>query len=239
MRRVLWLFVLLCSLLCVPAVAQSIVYSSLQPLVVGNAFTVDPKSSGTSDTTLTLVGYSAGVAKVSTIKSFSNGTLYMVSPINIALQPAGTVSLLVSATAVSPGASTSGLVDLGVASTNVWRHAYLLTVGSSTSSTIAAGAAAGTSPTISCAASHICSGMSGTVSLTTGTSTTTGALLTVTVGTARINLADCWFRLYSSTGDLSSYFIAPSYTTSVATANLGTALTASTAYTVTYGCLGN
>ena len=45
--------------------------------------------------------------------------------------------------------------------------------------TLAAGAAAGTSPTIACATSHVCDGISGTVTLTTGTSPTTGTLATL------------------------------------------------------------
>jgi hypothetical protein len=46
--------------------------------------------------------------------------------------------------------------------------------------TLAAGAAAGSGPAIACATSHVCDGVSGTVTVTTGTSPTTGTLATLT-----------------------------------------------------------
>jgi hypothetical protein len=114
-------------------------------------------------------------------------------------------------------------------------------IGTLNAGTVAAGAAAGSSPTIACATSHLCSESSGTVSLTTGTSTTTGALLTITTASsfAHTNLPDCTASIvltaspYTAT---TNYLF--SYTTSVWTLNVGSALTASTAYTVTYHCLG-
>ena len=111
--------------------------------------------------------------------------------------------------------------------------------GNSTAATLAAGAAAGTSPTIACAASHKCTGSSGTISLTTGTSTTTGVLLTITDPNTHTNYPDCTAHIVltaspytSMSNDLFTY------STTVWTLNTGTALTASTAYTVTYQCAG-
>jgi hypothetical protein len=63
-------------------------------------------------------------------------------------------------------------------------------LGSGTMS-LAANAAAGTSPTIACATSHVCDGVSGTVTLTTGTSTATGTLATLSFPNTHSNDANC------------------------------------------------
>ena len=111
-------------------------------------------------------------------------------------------------------------------------------VGSAVAATLAAGAAAGTSPTIACATSHICSAMSGTVSMTAGTSTATGILLTITAPVAHTNYPDCTANVALTASPYTQLPYQFSYTTSVWTLNVGTAPTASTAYTVTYHCLG-
>lgn len=103
--------------------------------------------------------------------------------------------------------------------------------------TLATGAAAGTSPTIACATSHVCDGVSGTVTLTTGTSPTTGTLGTLTFPTTHTNQANCLVEVLQSTGMVTSTTWAESTTALTLTAN--TALTASTAYTVKYWCGGN
>jgi hypothetical protein len=111
-------------------------------------------------------------------------------------------------------------------------------IGSFTAATIAAGAAAGTSPTIACTASHLCGPTNGTVTLTAGTATTTGALLTVTAGTAHTNLPDCTASVVLTASPFTALPYSWSYTTSVWTLNVGTAPTASTGYTITYTCPG-
>jgi hypothetical protein len=101
-----------------------------------------------------------------------------------------------------------------------------------------AGAAAGTSPTIACATSHVCDGVSGTVTLTTGTSTTTGTLATLSFPNTHTNYANCIVDvLLSGTGRVSSVYWTESTTAITLTAN--SALTASTAHTIKYWCGGN
>ena len=99
---------------------------------------------------------------------------------------------------------------------------------------VAAGAAAGSSPTIACATSHVCDGVSGTVTLTTGTSPTTGTLATLNFPNTHTNQANCMVSTLSATGMITSNTWAESTTAITITAN--TALTASTAYTVKYWC---
>ena len=110
-------------------------------------------------------------------------------------------------------------------------------MGSSTM-TLAANAAAGTSPTITCAASHVCDGVSGTVTLTTGTSTTTGTLATLSFPNTHTNDANCVVTpTLSSAGLVTSISWNESTTALTLTANA--ALTASTAYQIRYWCGGN
>jgi hypothetical protein len=101
---------------------------------------------------------------------------------------------------------------------------------------VAAGAAAGTSPTIACATNHTCDGVSGTVTLTTGTSPTTGTLATLNFPNTHTNQANCMVTTLSATGMITSDTWMESTTAITITAN--TALTASTAYTVKYWCGG-
>ena len=101
---------------------------------------------------------------------------------------------------------------------------------------VAAGAAAGSSPTIACATSHTCDGVSGTVTLTTGTSPTTGTLATFSFPNTHTNQANCMVTTLSATGMITSDTWTESTTAITITAN--TALTASTAYTIKYWCGG-
>ena len=115
----------------------------------------------------------------------------------------------------------------------------LSSIGNANGTTLTAGTAAGSSPTIACVTSHGgCSSLSGTVSLTTGTSPTTGVLMTITASTHQV-LPDCTANIVLSS---SPYTAATnflwSYTTSLWTLNIGSALSASTAYTISYTCLG-
>ena len=99
---------------------------------------------------------------------------------------------------------------------------------------VAAGSAAGSSPTIACATSHVCDGISGTVTLTTGTSPTTGTLATLNFPNTHTNQANCMVSTLSATGMVTSNTWTESTTAVTITAN--SALTASTAYTIKYWC---
>ncbi len=101
---------------------------------------------------------------------------------------------------------------------------------------VAAGAAAGSSPTIACATNHTCDGVSGTVTLTTGTSPTTGTLATLNFPNTHTNQANCMVTTLSATGTITSDTWTESTTAITITAN--TALTASTAYSIKYWCGG-
>ena len=103
--------------------------------------------------------------------------------------------------------------------------------------TLATGAAAGTSPSIACATSHVCDGVSGTVTLTTGTSPTTGTLATLSFPSTHTNYGNCIVSVASATAVITSNTWTESTTAVTITAN--TALSASTAYTVKYWCGGN
>ena len=102
--------------------------------------------------------------------------------------------------------------------------------------TMAAGAAAGSSPSITCATNHLCDGVSGTVTLTTGTSPTTGALATLSFPNTHTNQANCIVTTLSATGVVTSNTWAESTTAITITANAAPA--ASTAYTIKYWCGG-
>jgi trimeric autotransporter adhesin len=103
--------------------------------------------------------------------------------------------------------------------------------------TLATGAAAGSSPSIACATSHVCDGVSGTATLTTGTSPTTGTLATISFPNTHSNYANCIVTTESTTAVITTNTWTESTTAITITAN--TALTASTAYTVRYWCGGN
>jgi hypothetical protein len=103
--------------------------------------------------------------------------------------------------------------------------------------TFAAGAAAGTSPTVACTTSHICDNFSGEVTLTTGTGTGIGTLLTITLPTTRTNVPNCNVTVSTTgVGALTTDQWTETTSTIVITANV--ALTSSTVYTVRYMCGG-
>jgi hypothetical protein len=116
--------------------------------------------------------------------------------------------------------------------------------GNATNATIAAGAAiSGTGAGYvapACAANHKCTGTSGTVTFTTGsTSPAAGILLTITDANSHTNVPDCWAQTQLAAApytEVSSQ--AFSYSHTVWTLNVGVALAASASYTVTYGCFG-
>ena len=103
--------------------------------------------------------------------------------------------------------------------------------------TLATGAAAGSSPSIACATSHVCDGVSGTVTLTTGTSPTTGTLATFSFPNTHSNYANCIVTTESATAVITTNTWTENTTAITITANA--ALTASTAYAVKYWCGGN
>jgi hypothetical protein len=103
--------------------------------------------------------------------------------------------------------------------------------------TLATGAAGGSSPSIACATSHVCDGVSGTVTLSTGTSPTTGTLATISFPSTHTNYANCMVTTESATAVITTNTWTESTTAITITANA--ALTASTAYTVKYWCGGN
>jgi hypothetical protein len=102
---------------------------------------------------------------------------------------------------------------------------------------LTAGAAAGSSPSIGCATSHVCDGVSGTFALTTGTSPTTGTLATLSFPNTHTNYANCMVMTENTSAVITTNTWTESTTAITITAN--TALTASTAYTVKYWCGGN
>jgi len=103
--------------------------------------------------------------------------------------------------------------------------------------TLATGAAAGSSPSIACTTNHVCDGVSGTVTLTTGSSPATGTLATISFPSTHTNYANCMVTAASATAVITTTTWTESTTAITITANA--ALTASTAYTVKYWCGGN
>jgi len=148
-----------------------------------------------------------------------------------------------------PGANGAETLTIGnTGSTGLFTVAHTGEVtatafGGSGSATLVAGTAAGTSPTISCEPSHICSGANGTIDLTTGTSPTTGILLTIAApAPAHSNLPDCQAHVNLAASPYTDPLTDAyrfTYTTSLWTLNIASALASSTTYQITYHCLGN
>jgi hypothetical protein len=147
----------------------------------------------------------------------------------------GTSGLLVESGGSSPAAVLTVSGSGNTTAAGFVSGKFLL--GSSTMS-LAANAGAGTSPAIACATSHVCDGVSGTVTLTTGTSTATGTLATLSFPNTHTNNANCVVTpTLSGTGLVTTISWTESTTTLTLTANA--ALTASTAYQIRYWCGGN
>jgi hypothetical protein len=146
----------------------------------------------------------------------------------------GTSGLLVQNGAASPA---TVLTVTGSGNTTATGYVSGKSFMGSGTMTLASGAAAGTSPSIACATSHVCDGVSGTVTLTTGTSPTTGTLATLTFPSAHTNYANCLVTTETTSAVITTNTWTESTTAITITAN--TALTASTAYTVKYWCGGN
>ncbi len=104
--------------------------------------------------------------------------------------------------------------------------------------TMAANSAAGSGATMVCAAGHVCDGVSGTVTLTTGTGLTVGSLGTLSFPNSHTNDANCVVSVQlAGTGLVSSVGWSESTTSLTLTANA--VLGAGTAYSVRYWCGGN
>jgi hypothetical protein len=101
-----------------------------------------------------------------------------------------------------------------------------------------AGSAAGSGATFACTSSHVCDGVSGTATLTTGTAPATGTLGTITFPNTHTNQANCVVAMQlASAGVINNVGWSESTTAVTLTAN--GALTASTAYSLRYWCGGN
>jgi hypothetical protein len=146
----------------------------------------------------------------------------------------GTSGLLVQNGASSPSTVLTVTGSGNTTATGFVQGKFM--IGSGTM-TLTAGAAAGTSPSIACATSHVCDGVSGTVTLTTGTSPTTGTLATLGFPNTHTNQANCIVTTQSASAVITTNTWSESTTALTITAN--TAPTASTAYTIRYWCGGN
>jgi len=146
----------------------------------------------------------------------------------------GTSGLLVQNGASSPSTVLTVTGSGNTTATGFVQGKFM--IGSGTM-TLTAGAAAGTSPSIACATSHVCDGVSGTVTLTTGTSPTTGTLATLGFPNTHTNQANCIVTTHSASAVITTNTWSESTTALTITAN--TAPTASTAYTIRYWCGGN
>jgi len=138
------------------------------------------------------------------------------------------------------GGTNSSTAELTVTGGgNVTANGFLsgrFAMGSGTM-TMAANSAAGSGATMACASGHVCDGISGTVTLTTGTSPTTGTLGALSFPNSHSNQANCVLSVQSATGLVSSVGWSESTTAVTLTANA--ALAAGTAYSVRYWCGGN
>jgi len=146
----------------------------------------------------------------------------------------GTSGMLVQNGASSPSTVLTVTGSGNTTATGFVSGKFLMGTGTMT---FAAGAAAGSSPSIACATSHVCDGVSGTVALTTGTSPTTGTLATISFPNTHSNYANCIVTTASATAVLTTNTWTESTTAITISANAS--LTASTAYTVKYWCGGN
>jgi hypothetical protein len=147
----------------------------------------------------------------------------------------GTGGLLVESGGASPAAVLTVTGSGNTTATGFVSGKFMM--GSGTMS-LGTGSAAGTGPSIACLSGHVCDGVSGTVTLTTGTSPTTGTLATLSFPNTHSNSANCIVDvLQSGAGRVTTATWSESTTAVTLTAN--SALTASTAYTVKYWCGGN
>jgi len=180
------------------------------------------------------VSYAGAVTATNSINAGSHsitGNSFLISgDANSGLYaPSNGVNLFGSSSTISSGAVGRLALDM---------------VGGGVAATLTAGAAISGTGTgyvaPACASSHVCSAMNGTVTFTTGsTAASAGVLLTITDATTHTNQPDCMANIVQSSSPytaIGSYLF--SYSTTVWTLNVGAAPSASTAYTVTYQCMG-
>lgn len=126
------------------------------------------------------------------------------------------------------GKGTGGVKVVGDLTTN--------TISGTGTATFAVGGAtiSGTGATAVCATSYLCTSLSGTITLTTGTGiSATGVFLTITTGITRTNLPNCIVQLMGNGVGITW----AETTTTIPITDL-TQLTSSTSYTVKYACFG-
>ena len=152
------------------------------------------------------------------------GQTYKIAAIHIAPQPTLTSPTIEGTANFTGNTITGGFVS------------GKFMMGSGTM-TLSAGSGAGSSPSISCAPGHVCDGVSGTVTLTTGAGPTTGTLATLSFPSTHSNQANCVVATTSSTSQLTS--VTWNESTSALTLTAQSALAANTAYTIRYWCGGN
>jgi len=141
--------------------------------------------------------------------------------------------------AVQNGTGSSPTTEFQVTgSGNTTATGYLASKGwfGNYAATFTAGPAAGSSPTIGCLSGHTCTNIQGTVSIHTGTATTTGTIVTINFNHTQNNDLDCAtdFQLAGS-GHLTTYD-ATSSTSGLVIATDGFTPATGTTYTLTYTC---
>ncbi|WP_263355817.1 glycoside hydrolase family 55 protein [Acidicapsa ligni] len=142
--------------------------------------------------------------------------------------------------AVFSGGATPLQVAIVTGSGNVTTAGFIdgKTMSGTGTMSFAAGAAAGSGASFACTASHVCDGVSGAATLTTGASTTTGSLGTFSFPNTRTSQANCVVSVQlAGSGVVASVGWSESAAAVTLTGNV--ALAASTAYSVRYWCGGN
>ena len=147
----------------------------------------------------------------------------------------GTGGLLVESGGSSPSAVLTVSGSGNTTATGFVSGKFLM--GSGTMG-LGTGVAAGAGPAITCLSGHVCDGVSGTVTLTTGTGTTTGTLATLSFPNTHTNSANCMVTpTLNGVGQVTT--ISWSESTAALTLTANAALAASTAYQIRYWCGGN
>jgi hypothetical protein len=217
--------------------AQTLTNKTLAPTTVVNGDATGTPST-TQWVTSTNAGLTAGIPAGTVCRitqEFISGSNYVGSADCVTTAPGEQFYYSPAHTLNSPMWATN----------QVWTNTMFTTttplsatsISGSGTATFAAGAAAGTSPTVACTTSHICDNFSGEVTLTTGTVPTTGTLITITLPTTRTNIPNCDVSLTTTgVGLVTTDQWSETTSTIVITANV--ALTLSTPYTVRYICGG-
>ena len=192
-----------------------------------------PYAAGTSTTNFPVVAFNPSGAAVTTWNATASGGTFM------GFAPAtGFAGNLIDGHAPNGGAS--------IFSVNYQGFVNATGYGNVSSLTVAAGAAAGTSPTIACATNTTCGWNGGTVNLLTGTSTTaTGVLLTVTDTITHSKYPSCTYEIFPASSSyvpngavITNFFPTNTSYTVETLNNVTAALSASSYYVINYHCSG-